>query len=215
MSNDYSEVILVDSNNLIDISDIPLSHANNNALDISDIKNINKYCLYKKLESVEKNENCYKANELINILSINKERDKKLIGNYNKNEVVIKKTNCYGYNRNTRFLTQKGIARYLHEGKIFSYENACKYFNVKPKDLDVEKWNLQLEKLKTDDEKDMNKYKTNLLLKWLFEKRKSCKNLGTVVSIESLLEWISNSKLEDEISNKKKIKYLKNITTIS
>jgi hypothetical protein len=206
------EEILVDVRNLVDFEKKKEEvDKNNPQITIKEIRNINKESLYKKLENVEKIKDCYKANDVIDILSNNKERDKRLIGGYTRDEVVLKKTICNGFLRTTRFLTQKGIERYLHEGKIFSYENACSYFAVKPKDLDIEKWNIQLEKIKIDDEDNITEYKTSLILKWLFEKRKFCKTLGENVSIESLLEWIDDAGIVDEISNKKKLNHLRDM----
>ena len=227
------------------------------------INEINKTGLHSKLKKAVVIDGCYKANDIIGVLSNNIERDKRLINDYEEDEVVVKKTKCGHYMRSARFFTQKGIERYLSEGKLFSYENACLFFKVQTKNTNYLKWDKQFEKIKecdpesddeqnaesddeqnaeSDDESDeeadycyddesdsefeevcnnrktekiadyqkQTTYKTNLLLKWLFDKRKACKQLGTITTVADVLEWLDESDLVDSL-DKRKIEYLKSL----
>ena len=245
------------------------------------INEINKTGLHSKLKKAVVIDGCYKANDIIGVLSNNIERDKRLINDYDEDEVVVKKTKCGHYMRSARFFTQKGIERYLSEGRLFSYENACLFFKVQTKNTNYLKWDKQFEKIKecepknikvksngikvksndvdsdsddeSDDEADVNvdycydnesdseldagaesdseldavrchdkksarksrsnrqlTYKTNLLLKWLFDKRKACKQLGTITTVANVLKWLDNADLVDSL-DKRKIEYLKSL----
>lgn len=156
-------------------------------MSIESLLDYNKQVLHEKIRNVKIIRNTYRANDLIDVLSSAPDRDKRLISCYENDEVLIRRTQCKGVLRMTRFLTLKGITRYLHEGKVFSYKNACSYFHVEPRDLEKEKLQKELQLYKIDD-----KYNTKKILRWLFEKRKSAKLLGDICTINQLVEYIDD-----------------------
>jgi hypothetical protein len=161
---------------------------------IESLLDYNKQVLYEKIRSVKVIRNTYRANDLIDVLSSAPDRDKRIIADYEKDEVLIRRTQCKGVLRMTRFFTLKGVTRYLHEGKVFSYKNACSFFNVEPKDLEKEK----LEKELSNYEEEDGTYNTKRLLRWLFEKRKSAKALGESCSIEKIIEFVNELPEEEK-----------------
>ena len=154
---------------------------------IESLLDYNKQALYDKIRSVKVIRNTYRANDLIDVLSSAPDRDKRIIADYEKDEVLIRRTQCKGVLRMTRFFTLKGVTRYLHEGKVFSYKNACSFFGITPKDLEKEKLEKELANYKEED----GNYNTKRLLRWLFEKRKSAKVLGESCSIEKIIEFVN------------------------
>lgn len=161
---------------------------------LSSLHDYNRKALFDKIDGVRKIDNTYRATALIDVLSSAPERDKGIIKNYEKDEVMIRRVQCKGILRITRFFTLKGIARYLHEGKVFSYKNACAYFEIEPRDLEKEKLSEELSSIKMDNDK----YNTKKLLKWLFEKRKSAKVLGESCTISKLLEFVDDLHIDDK-----------------
>ena len=165
---------------------------------------LNKKALHDKLANVDtkklKNGTVYNANDVIDILSTHKDRDKRLINDYSNEEVLILKSKRKGYLRSSRFFTITGISRYLLEGKIFAYKNACSFFNIEPQNIEYIKYNEQLCNIKDDN----GAYNTKALLKWLFGKRKSFKLLGDSCSIIDVLAFFG----EDQYVDPEKIKYL-------
>lgn len=169
--------------------------------DIDSLLDYNKQALFTKIKTVKVIRNTYRANELIDVLSSMPDRDKRIISEYEKDEVLIRRTQCKGVLRMTRFLTEKGVSRYLHEGKVFSYKNACEFFKVEPRDLEKEKLERELELMKEEENSDDNEtplYNTKKLLRWLFEKRKSAKVLGETCTAETILDFV------DELSEDEK-----------
>lgn len=179
-------------------------------MDINSLLAINKKAIFDKLDKVEKKDNTYKVIDLIAALSTSIDRDRGIVNNYLPDEVFIRRVKCNGILRAARFFTLKGIARYLHEGKIYSYKNACEYFKVEPKDLEEEKLLNELKDMKVNSLDGSVLYDTKRLLRWLFEKRKSAKHLGDECSATTMLEYI-DSLDEDElmIVNSRKLKILK------
>ncbi len=153
------------------------------------ILEFNRNGLSEKINKLNIVDDCYPANDLIEILSNAKERDKKLINSYDENEVVIKKVERNKLLRSVRYFTKSGVARYLHEGKLFNYKNACAHFGVIPIDLDKVEYRKQLAKYATDD----GQYKVAPVLKWLYGKRKSCKALGEIATKEEIIEFASDA----------------------
>lgn len=164
---------------------------------------VNKQAINKKLDAVKRvNDNScilYNCNDIIDALSDAKVRDKRLINDYGKEYVLVRSIKIKNVSRACRFFTLKGIERYLNEGKIYSYKNACEYFSISDRNKQHDKYKEQLEKCKESEEY----YNTKKILKWLYEKRKSIKALGETTTIKNLLEYIEfdikkyNSKDDD------------------
>lgn len=164
---------------------------------------LNRTAIHEKLKSVHKIADNYVANDLIDAISTHKERDKKLINGWADDEVFTQKTVRGNAMRIVRLFTMKGIARYLQEGKVYSYENLCEYFNVQPIDKELEQFKKELETIQNEDT-----YQTNKLLKWLFESRVQAKALGSYTTKEKITEWLNNCPRDTSVINKKKLQLL-------
>jgi len=181
---------------------------------------LNKQGLHTRLAKVQHIKDLYVASDLIDILSNQKERDRRIINDYSEDELKTYKIQRLGGLKTVRMLTKKGIERYLHEGKLFDYNNACSYFSVIPIDkvkqgylADLESFLSDTNTTKKDNVKKDNvkkdtikKYDTKKLLKWLFGKRKMCKALGDQTSIAEVLEIFGAS----EDADQSKLEFLKN-----
>ena len=162
----------------------------------------NKLALFAKLDTVQKINDLYVANDVIDVLSGQPTRDKRIISTYSEEEVKIFTVKRATGLKALRFFTKQGLVRYLHEGKITSYVNACDYFGVAP----LDKKSIEFAKyLSAIYDPDVNKYKTSIILRWLFNKRKMCKELGDYTDINSIIDTFGNS---DEI-DANKLTYLK------
>lgn len=165
-------------------------------MQIDSLVDYNKIVLHEKIAAVKSIRNTYRADDLINVLSSAPDRDKGIINNFEKDEVLIRRIQCKGVLRMVRFFTMKGVARYLHEGRVFSYKNACSFFNIEPRDLEKEKLVASLNSIKELD----GTYNTKKLLKWLFEKRKSAKQLGDSCTLSKMLEFVDTLHEDDMMS---------------
>jgi hypothetical protein len=164
----------------------------------------NKAALYAKLDNVQKIKELYVSNDIIEVLSNKKERDMNMINVYDSDEVQI-----YTIKRTTglkamRFFTRKGLIRYLHEGKLYDYQTACEYFGVQPLDKQAIEYQKYLESIY---DPDVKKYKTSTLLRWLFNKRKMCKELGDYTSLTDVLKLFDDAEGADQ----SKLNYLKGL----
>lgn len=159
---------------------------------------LNKTALFDKLDLVQRVGNLYVANDIIEALSNQKERDKRLINDYNSDEVQTYKIKRGKLVRLVRMLTIQGIARFLSEGKLYDQKNACLYFKVELPKKDV--FAEELSKCEISD----NVYTTNKLLKWLFQKRKMCKELGPTTTITDVLSVFADNPDADQ----DRLKYL-------
>lgn len=157
----------------------------------------NKQALYKKLDMVRRVHDYLVCNDIINALSQARERDKHILCNFDNDEIVICKVRVNGVLRECRCFTQKGIERYLHEGKLYNYHNACSYFNVEPRDKNYEK---ALKQLQTCIDAKTQTFIMHKLLKWLFNKRKSISSLGSEITTLGL---IAKLKTYEDIDKKK------------
>ncbi len=167
---------------------------------------LNKTTLYTKLDKVQKIKDLYVANDLIDVLSMQKERDKRMISDYTSDEVKAYKIKRASGTKIVRMFTLAGITKYLTEGKIYDYPNACGYFGVPQINLKHIEYEEFLAGIASEDKTDgsKKKYKTSTLLKWLFGKRKMCKALSDYTTIASVLELFA----EDEDVNQERIKFL-------
>lgn len=186
----------------------------NNLKTMNELIQLNKNAIYDKLKNVHKIADNYVANDLIDAVSTHKERDKKLINGWGEDEVFIQKTVRGNSMRLVRLFTMKGIARYLQEGKVYSYENLCKYFNIQPIDKELEKLKKELNNIKAGNgdnikDGDGDTYQTNKILKWLFESRVQAKSLGSHTTKEKLTEWLNSGLKDIKNINKKKLQLLK------
>jgi hypothetical protein len=163
---------------------------------MDDLLELNKQGLFEDLDELTRiNNTDIKCNDLIELLSTAQVRDKRLINKYSDDEIYTKMIKTGKYKRKCRIFTPKGIERYLHEGKLFNYENTCAYFSVKPKDKELK----IVKQLVKDGEVLIKK-----TLKWLYGKRKSIKWLGDTQPIEEFISWLEEDEYEDMIEEKKK-----------
>jgi hypothetical protein len=149
---------------------------------------VNQRALFTKLDTVRKIDKLYNCNDIIEILSESKARDMRLINDYDISEVVIKKVFINTQTRRLRYFTLLGIAKYLHEGKIYSYANACAYFSVQPINKEHAKWKKTVDSYVVD-----GLFATGNILKWLFEKKKSCMALDNYISIDKLKVYLDST----------------------
>jgi len=158
---------------------------------------LNQQAIFNKISLVRQVDGCYCCSDLINALSDAVVRDLRLINDYDDTQVIIKKITNDKQGRNMRFFTITGIHRYLHEGKIYSYNNACAYFKVSPINKDHKKWIITVNKCIVD-----NLFISSKILRWLFEKKKSSVVLGERVDYKTLTQWLKTaSGYNDERAN--------------
>lgn len=174
-------------------------------MNIDNLLDFNKKGIFDKLSKIRTikiNQLVYYlCNDVIDILSESPVRDKRLINDYESDEVVIRKKYINNVLRECRFFTIKGIERYLYEGKVFNYKNACDYFGVNVKNKQYEKWKADIDKILIS-----GVFQTKTILKWLYEKRKSIKTLGEQISTSDLIKWLDG--VEDDDINQNKQKWL-------
>lgn len=163
-------------------------------MDLNSLLDLNKTHLYEKLDTVQKIDKLWVVADIVDILSNQKERDRRIINDFIAiEEVVIQTIKRPSGIKTVRMFTHKGITRYLDEGKIYDLKNACEYFGVPYKDPRLKEYKAYLESIQVGDKK----YKTNAILKWLFGKRKMCKALNEQCSIAELLEVFGESEEAD------------------
>jgi hypothetical protein len=151
---------------------------------------LNKNVLHDKLSKLKKYNDLYVAKDLIDILSDQKERDTRVINEFTDEEIKVHTVRRKSGLKSVRLFTAKGIERYLHEGKLFDYQNACSYFNVPAKDKVAESYSAFLSEIYDSTTK---KYNTKKILKWLFEKRKMCKSLGDYTTLGAVISIFKQS----------------------
>jgi hypothetical protein len=165
-----------------------------------DAYELNQQVLFSKLDRIPKIDNVYvRCNDLIDVVSDAKIRDKRLINDYGSDLVIIKKIKVKGVLRECRCFTRMGLETYIHNGKLYDYKNVCAYYQVTMKDFIAD----ELKSLVVEEEDDEVYFNTKQILKWLFEKRKSDKSLGDKISMTDLREWIKNHNTRDANEKKK------------
>jgi hypothetical protein len=148
---------------------------------------INKRSLYEQIDGVARDlRDNVVCNSLLAVVSSAVSSDKRLIGKYEDAEVYTAWVLTAGGRRQCRVLTPKGVARYVHEGKIIDYANTCGYFNLDPKDR-------VYEELAGLVEEKTGELPTRAVLKWLFQKTKECKALGKSCTPEDLLGHVGTA----------------------
>jgi len=153
--------------------------------DIASLIEFNKKSLFRKLENCVKvqcdNKVGWVCNEIIDILSDKKSTDRRLINDYLEDEVFTQVVSVDNLIRKYRIFTLKGIERYLYEGHIYNYNNACEFFGIIPRDKN-------LDKLKTTYiGKEFIKSK---ILRWLFGKQKTVRSMPSSVPFETFEIWL-------------------------
>lgn len=96
--------------------------------------------------------------------------------------------------RSCLYFTREGLAKFLHENDVRKYEDMCQYFGIVAVNKQWYKWDAQLDKFAVCVD-GCKKYDTKLLLRWLFDKRKSIKILGEHTTIETLMKTLSEEEL--------------------
>lgn len=146
----------------------------------------NKAALFERLDSVKKIKECWIAKELIEIISNSIERDRRLINDFDADE--INTALCPERKKHVRVLTKKGVERLVHNGKLFDYQTVCEYFKITPQDKDFDSFVDEFKKCAVSSGKNTGLFKTSRILKLLFKKRKFCKKLGAYTTIDKILE---------------------------
>jgi hypothetical protein len=168
---------------------------------MEDFIELNRKYLYDKLDSINCNNQIYIVNDIIDVLSSTPPRDRSRINKYPSDLVYIgyaKRDNCL---RQVRLFTEAGLLYYLNDGNITNYIDACSYFNVPPIDLLYKKYKEQFDRIIN---KCVNgKFKTSILLSWLYDKIKNIVRLPTYIDIDDVLEFIINYNTSDTINKKK------------
>ena len=163
-------------------------------MDTKSLLDLNKSALYDRLKKVQKIKELWVANDIIDTLSNQKERDRRLISDFTNDEIktfIVKRISGL---KCVRLFTIAGLTKYLHEGKIYDYTNACEYFNIIPIDFSAKKYEIFLRSIEKD-----KKYRTTSLLKWLFGKRKMCKILSDYCTISEVLNlFITDSNVIED-----------------
>lgn len=167
---------------------------------IDELLNLNKKTIFDKLDKIPVYDGYIKCNDLFDAISTAIIRDKRLINSYNGedskySEVVRKMIPVGKTKRKCRCFTTRGIARYIHEGKLINYKTVCEYYRVEPIDREIEILRKMLIK---DDVFDTKK-----ILKWLFGKRKQIKQLGKTININVLCIWLNKYENNDVIIARK------------
>lgn len=161
------------------------------------LSELNRNAIFEKLSNLPVIENTIRCNDLIDAISTAKERDKRLINNYTKEEMITMKVLVNGKIKNCRMFTELGIARYVQEGKIYSYENVCQYFEIpikNPFDQEIKKCF------------EGKQFNTKKILKWLYEKRKQDKNLPELIEPKQFVIWLKQVKKSAKKSDMNQLK---------
>ena len=166
---------------------------------IDDYVQINQLVIFAKIDTVRRLDDLYHCNDLINILSDSIARDVRLVNDFTSDELVIRTAWDKTQYRRMRYLTLFGVARYIHDGKIYSYANACAYFSLEPINKQHAKWKKSIDAFIIND-----MFSTKHILQWLFERKKSCAALGIVVSKQRLAAYLA----ETAYYNKERADYL-------
>lgn len=126
----------------------------------------------------------WKCKDIFEILSDSVACDQRMVNAYDETEIVVSDIpSSNGAVRRCRLFTRKGLVRYIHEGKITEYENACIWLGEQPRNklVEVVRGMLSVE---------TRSFKTRQILKWLFQRRKYDKLLGENVSCNTLWNWM-------------------------
>ena len=189
----------------------------NRATNYSNLLELNKKILQSKLDKVTVVNKCYKASELLYIISDDLEKNKNYINKFDETETSVFVITVDNYKHRCKFLTIKGICRILHEGAIIDYINTCEYFNIKTIDLDelnmMKKINKYLyetdqpkyviieDKMTTEYKLPDINYKTALfkktILSWVFDKPKTTSKLDSITDLEEILKYLATLKIKD------------------
>jgi hypothetical protein len=189
-------------------------------MNLANLLELNKSSLFAKLDKVQRVKELYVANDVIDVLSNQKERDRRTLSDYNTDELKTYKIKRNGVLKIVRMFTKKGIERYLQNGKIFDQKNASEYFKVDIPVVDHLGEELikciacaATDRTATDrtatNRTDLKQadYKTTKILKWLFGKRKLCRALGEYTTIEKVV----NTFEKDDAVDSERMQYLTNI----
>lgn len=147
----------------------------------------NKTAIFEKLAGLRVINETIRCNDLIELVSTAISRDKRLINSYSSEQMVTRLVSTNGVLRSCRMFTVAGIERYVHEGRLYSYKNVCKYFGLTP----INPLIGQLRKCMVGDQ-----YNTKKVLKWLFDRRKQASELDTIISRDKLLTWLAPYKAD-------------------
>ena len=169
---------------------------------------VNRKAIFDKLDRVtiieSDGKKLYIANDIIDAISELKIRDKRLINDWTEEYIkIVKYAKPNDQIRTYRVFTKEGITKYLAEGKIYSYKNACEYFGISFTNKQYNTWENDLNKFQlTDGNHDLRK-----ILRWIYEKKKSCERFPDEISWTDLIKKIENSNTD---YNTEKLQWLKN-----
>lgn len=176
-------------------------------MQVLNVNEINKLALVKKIQTIQthkvSDDLLYACTDVINALSNSIIRDLRYINDFSTDEIKVIQVLRVKTSKlvKLRFFTKVGLTRYLHEGKVYSYKLACEYFSVQTIDLTSLAHAKTIAKFRNSD----NLYNVNQTLKWIFEKRKSCKSLNTFATNIDIINFVkkilkNESKNDSELS---------------
>jgi hypothetical protein len=161
---------------------------------MDELKKINRYDIFTKLDNVTIQDTHIMCNELIDIVSISKARDRRVINDYADDEIIVQMSKINGKLHRYRYFTRKGLLRYIQEGHIYNYKNVCAYYGIRVRNFEHD----EFDKLFKNSDKDADNDADNVtnggnskkVLKWIFKKRKQSKLLPNIITKKQLLEWL-------------------------
>lgn len=178
-------------------------------MSIQKFLDVNRKAIFDKLDTVivikpdQSDAKLYLVNDVIDAISELKVRDKRLVNDWSDDYIgLVKYAKPGDQMRTYRAFTQLGITRYLAEGKIYSYKNACEWFGTVPKNKQHEVWESDLKKYQlADGSHDLRK-----ILRWVYEKKKSCERFPDEITWRQLIKRIEDGSAE---YNTDKLNWLK------
>ena len=173
----------------------------NASLDITDLLELNRNHLFKKLDRIKCDRHIYVVNDIIDILSSTPSRDKSRTNKYGAEFIYLGYSRRGNSIRQVRLFTDAGIEHYLLDGNITNYQDACLYFNITPIDKQREKYIKQFNRIKQKCVDGL--YKTSILLSWIYDKRKYISKLPDYIDLNNAIEFISTHETVDTPNLKK------------
>ena len=177
------------------------------AANIDELLSLNREYLFTQLDQINCNKKIYVVKDIIDILSSTPTRDKSRINNkYTDDHIYIGYAKRDNTLRSVRLFTEQGLIKYLHDGNIQNYIDACAYFNVTPIDKQYEKHKAQFERITKKCINNM--YKTSIIISWIYDTRKVISKLDDYDTLNNILEFVTDHETI-HIPNPQKIKIIK------
>ena len=146
----------------------------------------NYKAIEKKLFNLKKyRNNCIRCNDFIETFSTSISRDKRIINGWDAEYLIVDKILLNGRFNKCRLFTPKGLIKYIHAGHVYCYETLCALHKTKPIDPNIQ-YLQRIAQIKDGEPA----FKTSIILKWIFGKRKQDSQLSRFITISKLLEYL-------------------------